>query len=311
MIYSNINGTTATSFSINNGNGQLNCGVINSKGNITTTGSINASGDITAPNLAYKNNTLQHNLYSEYCNFPKNPNDGLGYGGEDSTKIFYDPPLSSMAKFSYNYSEFNTNEVKNPDKTKLPPYYNPNTNLCYNTITMSTRYTRALQFTTQTFIGKNVGGRTFMRTRHVDDNNFTHWQAWREVATADSADLNRHLLATHANYQNWNSDRSVALQYQKTGDGRFVCIWGIIKPVANHTPVNEDVMFTLPAGFRPFTSAWYTICSLSGGGYRYRLSIGSDGRGSLQGLIAEAVNSAKSSIEVNTIFPIDYPQSGY
>lgn len=31
MIYSNISGTTATSFSINNGNGQLNCGAISSK----------------------------------------------------------------------------------------------------------------------------------------------------------------------------------------------------------------------------------------------------------------------------------------
>lgn len=216
-----------------------------------------------------------------------------------------------MAKFSYNYSEFNTNEVTNPDKSKLPPYYGTNVPLAYNTITMLISYGRALQITSQCFQGANKGGRTFMRTRHNDSPNFNEWQAWRELATADSADLNRHLLATHANYQKWNNDPTVALQYQKTGDGRFVCIWGIIKPVANHTPANEDIMFTLPAGFRPYTGMWYTICSLSGGGYRYRLGIGSDGFGRLQGLLAEAVNAAKSSIEVNTIFPINYPQSGY
>lgn len=194
---------------------------------------------------ADKNKTLQTNLYAQYARDLLNPNTAVTI-----SNIFSNPPLKDMATldhraFGYFYE---SKPAGAPPLSGSDPEY-------WEVLTASTNYKRALQFATQCYDVGQKNGRMFLRTRHLDNEDFTRWQAWREVATCYCADMEWKSLPMLNGWVNAVNDPAAALKYRKGADGKVVYVQGYVKQPNALTSDNRTIAY-LPTGYRPKGYWW-------------------------------------------------------
>ncbi len=194
---------------------------------------------------ADKNKALQTNLYAQYAKDLLNPNTAVNV-----SNIFTNPPLTNMATLDhravgYVYAD---KPVGAPPISGSDPEY-------WEVLTASTNYKRALQLATQCYSVGQKNGRMFLRTRHLDNEDFTKWQAWREVATCYCADMEWKSLPMINGWINATNDPAAALKYRKGADGKVVYVTGYIKQPNTLTADNKIIAY-LPEGYRPKNYCW-------------------------------------------------------
>jgi hypothetical protein len=98
--------------------------------------------------------------------------------------IFSNPPLGTMPDFSVTYIE----NSSMTDAEMLAGPLGVTGPQSWNVETYCTAKNRALQKATQIYIAgvNDSGGKSFIRTRHVDNIDYTVWQEWKTVGSDNS-----------------------------------------------------------------------------------------------------------------------------
>ena len=244
-------------------------------------------------NKADKNRALQNDLYAQYAYTLQNPAIEV-----DDIAIFDNPPLTQMAKLDYHTSNYVASDTIRPKNA--PPLVSADSHW-WQILTFCNSPGRALQIATECFTGQK-NGRMFLRTRHVDNYDFTQWQSWREVATCYCADLEWKPLPMVNGWTNSNSDGAAALRYRKGADGKITYVTGIIK-LEDALSDENQIFAYLPEGYRPKQHYWTGVCVDNNKTFwPYRIDL--DGRVYINSLNASAQASAKVGMWVNLTIPI-------
>ena len=228
-------------------------------------------------NKADKNQSLQAGLYAQYAYTLRNPAIDV-----DDIAIFDNPPLTQMSKLDYHTSNYVASDTIRPKNA--PPLASADSHW-WQILTFCNSPGRALQIATECFTAGQKNGRMFLRTRHVDNDDFTQWQAWKEVATCYCNEMEWKALPMINGWINAVGDPAAALKYRKGADGKVVYVRGYIKLTGNLTAESNSFAY-LPEGYRPTGFWWSTTsheykegaltCRVNPDGKMYITSIGSD-----------------------------------
>jgi hypothetical protein len=100
----------------------------------------------------------------------------------NEANIFANPPLGGMAPLTYTVAVYAAADAA----TYKTPLGSAGGSQYWQVITYNTTPTRALQVAIQVYQG-NYCGATYLRTRHIDNNDYTQWQAWKRIDISDTA----------------------------------------------------------------------------------------------------------------------------
>ena len=242
-------------------------------------------------NKADKNRALQSDLYAQYARDVQAPNLNI-----TPEILFNNPPLDNMALLDHRAKGY----PKANRPAGAPPMSSTMIAQHFEILTFRTDRNRALQVATQCYTGDD-NGRVFLRTRDNNDFSYTGWQAWKEVATCVCADMEWKELPMTDRFIYWNDDKSLRLQYRKGYDAIYVA--GVIKPAEGVTLAYDELIATLPAGYRP-SRLWYQLCALSGGGYFCRIRVDKGGSIVISGYDPDGAGAIKNSIEIYLTIPL-------
>ena len=126
---------------------------------------------------------------------------------------------------------------------------------------------------------------------------------WTQAATCYGPDIEWKELPMTDKFIYWNDDKDkgLRLQYRKGYDAIYVA--GTIKPVEGASLAYEELIATLPTGYRP-SRLWYQLCALSGGGSFCRVRVGRGGDIVISGYDPDGANAIKNSIEIYLTIPL-------
>ena len=155
----------------------------------------------------------------------------------------------------------------------------------------------------QVFLDQYAGvashGHIYART--AQDRKGKVWYPWVKLATCACADMEWKELSTTDRFIYRNDDKSLRLQYRKGYDAIYVA--GVIKPAEGVTLAYDELIATLPAGYRP-SRLWYQLCALSGGGYFCRIRVDKGGGIVISGYDPDGADAIKNSIEIYLTIPL-------
>jgi hypothetical protein len=104
--------------------------------------------------------------------------------GATAANIFANPPLGSMGAISHHHFEANPFPAANKSPLQSGSAES------WEVITLNLSRHRAVQIAAQAYNVSGNQGRAFIRCRHVDNDDYSQWQAWREILKAgDKASL--------------------------------------------------------------------------------------------------------------------------
>ena len=219
-------------------------------------------------NKADKNQSLQAGLYAQYAYTLRNPAIDV-----DDIAIFDNPPLTQMSKLDYHTSNYVASDTIRPKNA--PPLASADSHW-WQILTFCNSPGRALQIATECFTTGQKNGRMFLRTRHVDNDDFTQWQAWKEVATCYCADMEWKALPMINGWTNAVDFSTAAPEYRKGADGKVVYVRGYIKRTGDLTEENRTIAY-LPEGYRP-TGEWWSTTSHEYRDNAFTLKVSTNGR---------------------------------
>lgn len=149
------------------------------------------------------------------------------------------------------------------------------------------------------YAGVTSHGHIYART--AQDRKGKVWYPWVKLATCACADMEWKELSMTDRFIYWNDDKSLRLQYRKGYDAIYVA--GVIKPAEGVTLAYDELIATLPAGYRP-SRLWYQLCALSGGDYFCRIRVDKGGNIVISGYDPDGANAIKNSIEICLTVPL-------
>jgi hypothetical protein len=190
---------------------------------------------------ANRDNTLQSQLYAQTADALGNP--AVSVTGE---KIFVNPPLPDMGSMHYEFYEFVTPE-------ELAAYQAPITDDtvgAYNVLTMARSPERAVQIAIQTFETAHSAA-VMIRTRHIDDLDFTRWQPWKKLAYQEKVQPVQIILPNGIT----TSETSYCVRDQF---GMVHVVASVYKEFGFSA---NDLAFTLPEGYRPASDLYISAPS--------------------------------------------------
>lgn len=169
----------------------------------------------------------------------------------------------------------------------------------WETLTIKTNYNRALQIAAQCYNGPD-NGHVYLRTRHVDNDDFTKWQAWREVATCYCADAEWKVLPLINGFIVPFS--YLAPKYRKSLSGDAVYLSGIIR---NSATSKNAIFAQLPAGFRPKVDQRFAVpTSNANDQYFVHITINTSGNMAVAGWSPNAQYAVNDHIDISITIPI-------
>ena len=95
--------------------------------------------------------------------------------------IFANPPLNRMGDIYVDTFSYESGGSAATYKTPL----SSNSAEFWTVLTLADFPNRAMQIATQIYSGGGAA-RIFVRTRHIDNNDYTQWQDWREIFTSNT-----------------------------------------------------------------------------------------------------------------------------
>jgi hypothetical protein len=120
-------------------------------------------------------NIVQPGLYANNATTLQNPNSGV-----TANNIFANPPLGQMGSVSKYYYEYSSDRPAGTGATNKTPISSASAE-AWHIVTYADVPNRALQMATEVFTTGGNQGRTFLRARHVDNADYSVWNAWQEL----------------------------------------------------------------------------------------------------------------------------------
>jgi hypothetical protein len=193
---------------------------------------------------ADRNSTLQSPLYADYASSLGNPASGV-----TRENIFKNPPLDQMGDLSYFYAEYSK-----ADAISCQAPVTWETQVSFSVFTIAFNYFRATQFALQNF-NNSSSTALFVRTRHIDNTDFTVWQPWRRVACQRDK-VEKKALILPPNFGFFSEASCARDQF-----GMVTLVAGVKKMAGPF--VDGDLVATIPEGFRPLEYLDY-VAAISG-----------------------------------------------